>query len=1390
MRPLEGDGNTPLQRDTVDTPDILTVLDGGLYVHGTACGVAGIFLIDTGSAITLMSQTFYNRLPSEQRPSIKPTNMTAHGVTGGGLVIYGEVTMKISVSGKKLPYTFYVCDITQDVILGIDFLDKYRCTWDWDNQILEIKGDVVVPMSTTAHPSPDRMVKLMNDVHLGPGEEIVTMGSVSNLGNRVASSIGILTPVVKFTVKYGVALASVLVDCTPNEVPVRLLNVNLKSGIQLRKGTLVAHFSPIERVLTNAVPGSAVTVANVKGEAPSHVVPPHLLDLHKTTCEGLTPEQQQKVTKLLIKWQDIFAKDKLELGRTHLAEHSIDTGTTPPIKQRVRRVPIHKQDVEAKLVQDMIDQGVIERSNSPWASPIVLVKKHDGSIRYCIDYRQLNKATVKDSHPLPRIDESLDALGGSSWFSTLDLQSGYWQVAMKKSDKPKTAFVTRSGLFEFNVLPFGLCNAPATFQRLMEQVLRGIQWKDALLYIDDIIVHGCTFDLALLHLEEVFVRLRDAGLKLKPKKCELFKKEVIFLGYKVTPEGTTTDPAKVEKIKKWPAPTNLRELQSFLGIASYYRKFIKNFAKVAEPLHCLLRKTVAFEWTAECNEAFEFLKQCLINAPILAYPKMEGTFILDTDASNAGIGAVLSQIQDGTEKVIAYASRSLSRPERNYCVTRRELLAIVHFTHYFRHFLYGGKFIVRTDHGSLRWLYNFKEPEGQVARWLERLGCFDFEVEHRAGLKHSNADALSRYPCSQCGRTDEPIFGTSNTVGGSYQISLPSTTVCGDPGPQSGDSDSSTPSWMGEGFEEKPYASGKLAFVNALRRGRRRQKPNPDLSGDDLERTLQSLQNEADDWSCPKIREIQEADPAIGLILRWKESKIPRPKWKEVSDQTTELKFWWARWDSLEVVNNILCMKWEQVGSTGNTSYYRLVTPSTLVPKVLDLFHNRKEMGHFGFGRTWKRVHYSKFFWPKMRISVANWCKQCDVCAARKPPPKHYRRSALRQYAVGAPLERVALDVAGPFPMTDGGNRFILVIIDYFTRWAEAYPIIDHTAKTIANIFAHQFVARWGPPKELHTDQGREFESKIFAELCNLTDVYKTRTTPFRPCSNGLVERYNRTIKDVISHFVSVDQRDWDQYVPWATMAYNTSQHSSTGQTPYYMMFGREMEYPLTLLFEDPNAPYKKVPPDIYIQELHGRLQQAFDLARTRTRGALKRQKRQYDRRLCGNPYLVGTMVWLLMQHRTPGLTPKLQSHWSGPWIITRRLNDVTYQILKHGSPKSKPKIVHSDKLKLYEGPKTCDYKQYGDTGMQEGDIRPFDTSSDTAGSDSDEHRQESSGSHYDGSASECDAPDPPVTAKRLKVRTKRKGLMIAPNPNVNGNDLEGDRPKRIRKPPSRYVPS
>ena len=464
--------------------------------------------------------------------------------------------------------------------------------------------------------------------------------------------------------------------------------------------------------------------------------------------DNLAPEERDKFNGLIMENVDIFAWDTTQLGRTNLVQHSIDVGDATPIKKRWYRTSRLERAFIEEEIQRMLKQGLIEKSRGPWASPVVLARKKNGKLRFCVDYRALNKVTKKDEYPLPRIEDMLDALGGAAYFTSLDLASGYWQVEMKPEDREKTAFITQFRTFQFKVMPFGLCNAPATFQRLMDEVLQGILWDFVVVYLDDLNIYSRDFNGHLMHLRDVFDRLRQAGLRLNPEKCKFISSELIFLGHVIDQQGIRTDPEKVEKVKNFPIPKTLTQLRSFLGLASYYRKFIKGFSGIAGPLNKLLKKNVIFHWTVQQQQAFEDLKNRLTSSLILIYPDWTKEFVLFTDASTFALGAVLAQKDHkNQDRVVAYASRSLLPAEKNYTATELECLAAVWAITKFHHYVHGKHFTLITDHSALCHLFNVTTPNGRIARWVMKLQAYDFTTEHRSGKKHQNVDSLSRINC-------------------------------------------------------------------------------------------------------------------------------------------------------------------------------------------------------------------------------------------------------------------------------------------------------------------------------------------------------------------------------------------------------------------------------------------------------------------------------------------------------------------------------------------------------------------------------------------------------------------------------------------------------------------
>lgn len=481
----------------------------------------------------------------------------------------------------------------------------------------------------------------------------------------------------------------------------------------------------------------------------------------------LSEEWKERITEKLNSMPEVFAICDLDYGHTTAVKHKIRLVNPTPFKQRVR--PIHPSDCEAVRLhlQELKDANIIRESESPFASPIVVVKKKNGSIRLCVDYRKLNNQTIKDAYALSNIEETFSTLTGSKWFSVMDLKSGYYQVEVEEEDKYKTAFVTPMGFWEFNRMPQGVTNAPSTFQRVMEKCMGSLNLKEVLVLLDDLIVFSSSLEELEERLMKVLNRLKEFGLKLSPDKCRFFMKSVKYLGHIVSEEGVKTDPDKISALTTWPKPTNIRELKSFLGFTGYYRRFVKDYSKIARPLNALtagycprrkgkeskslsnsdFKKPFGSRWTPECDVSFQTLIEKLTSAPVLGFANSKLPYVLHTDASLHGLGAALYQHQDGHLRVIAFASRGLSNCEKRYPTHKLEFLALKWaITDKFCDYLYGAEFVVMTDNNPLTYILTSAKLDAAGHRWLASLSNFNFSLQYRAGKKNVDADGLSRRP--------------------------------------------------------------------------------------------------------------------------------------------------------------------------------------------------------------------------------------------------------------------------------------------------------------------------------------------------------------------------------------------------------------------------------------------------------------------------------------------------------------------------------------------------------------------------------------------------------------------------------------------------------------------
>ena len=1163
-------------------------------------GIPVSALLDTGSPVTIVSlsfllQAFKRQRTADQTPAewteavrrrMTPPSLTLHNYGGDPLSIIRQVAVKVSRGNHTCEATVLVQKHAPlDLLVGTDLLSSLGFRFLQIGEanrardlLQETEWDVIPATSGEQPTGPDPPVPGCNKKGTTEVRLLTAVRLPARHGRPIrakVTDVAVDGTIALFESKddlgkNGVVAEDAAVELGTDSCVTLVVHNHTLETVHLPAGHIMgwlqsAELLPIPdmdedqrqtalsdgvvRLLTS---DSAPRVQTQRGGRKERLF--EALDV----SPALADKERQQLRTVLADHADVFALDPTELGSTEVVQHDIDTGDTRPIRQPARRIPFVLRHTIDDMVDDMLQQGIIRPSHSPWASPVVLVAKKDGSKRFCVDYRRLNSATKLDVFPLPRIDDSLDLLSHSKFFTTLDLASGYWQVKVAPDAVEKTAFTTVSGLYEFLVMPFGLCNAPATFQRLMESVLAGLARDVCTVYLDDIMVMGATFDEHIENLGRVLDRLRQAGLRLKPSKCHFAKKEVAYLGYIVTEGGIAADPKKVEAVYNFPTPTNLKSLRSFLGLASYYRRFVPNFSKVAHPLFLLTRKDTPFEWVDSCQLAFDELKGLLTTAPVLAFPDFKKEYLLETDASGLGLGAILAQRQsDGTTRPLAYASRSLQRHEQNYGVMELEALGVVWAVRHFHPYLYGNRCHVYTDHEALKSLLNTPHPSGKLARWGLSLQELDLHVHYRPGKSNANADALSRNP-------REP---DSNAVWPGAVLAA----LC---------------------VEEQPAKDGEDTF-------RKRQREDPELLP-----MMEYLETGT-------LPEEEKRARAVALSS-----------------------------DRFELEEGILY-------HVEADKTLRVVLAECDRRQVFDEAHGGAFGGHLREAKMLGQLarHY---WWPKMRADISRWCRQCVICASRhvgKPV-----RPPLTPIPVAGPFDRVGVDIL-QLPKSTSGNRYAVVFIDYLTKWPEVFATPDQSSVTVARLLVERIVCRHGVPAELLSDRGATFLSKLMAEVYRLMGIRKVNTTAYHPQTDGLVERFNRTLTDMLAKTVDKQGSNWDERLPYVLFSYRTSLQESTKESPFFLLYGRDARLPtVEALSLPPNRQVEDL--NSYKGELVVGMAEAWSAAQTQVRKAQKRQKVQHDRHATDSRFQVGDRVYVYMPAEKRGKAYKFARPFRGPFRV------------------------------------------------------------------------------------------------------------------------------------------
>ena len=1005
---------------------------------------------------------------------------------------------------------------------------------------------------------------------------------------------------------------------------------------------------------------------------------------------------------MLKKHVSVLSKGDNDVGVATNITHNIELESDRPVRVPVRRIqgPL-AQEIE-KECKDLLEGNIIRPSKSPFSAPVVPVRKPDGSLRLCIDYRKLNNATKGDSFPLPNLIDMIYNMHGNKFFTTIDLIKGYYQINMDPDSIEKTAFSTPFGQYEYLKMPFGVKNGPATFQRGMMLALAGLPWNKVMVYLDDIIILGKTFEDHLNTLDEVLTALGSNGYKLKPRKTKLCRAEVEFLGHQVSDNGIMPLEKNLKGVLEFPIPTTVKQLRQFLGMVNFYRRHIPNCSQIAKPLSSQTGgKTVS--WDEKCQNAFDQLKQALVNPILLGFPDYSpeaSPMELHVDASDIGAGASLSQKQNGVQRPIAYISTTFNGAQKNYSTIDKELTALRWAVKSLKAFLRGVKFVIHTDHQPLIYLQNMSMVDGRVARTWEELNEFDFEIRHIVGKSNFIADALSRSPVP-----DLPLQEQANANTGETEFIPPGFEMITIPG--GGDALFMCFSLFLYGTTEnhlelrvsvvdellKNIEKYKLKEknirkqLNAMKLSGHIPKPevieafcklfkvrvqiyykdirpmtygSPDapeicslkcLGGvhynylrtqppvirtnmDEIIINIHSInpvydQVDVTQHNIPEIDiiEDQRNDSIIRSIIGYLKKQIPAAQWNK---RTQIFKTHHHR---LMMQNDILHYQ----HSSGKLLY--VLSLKFLISVVINLHWG---CAHVGRNKLLELL-YRHFWHPRVNQIVSDIVKCCPTCQKLKTHSTNIVPPTLKITA-NSPFDLMAMDLL-QFPITRSGNKYAAVLIDHFTKWACVVPITNKQSDTVARVFKKKMLPfLLKIPNRMLTDNGTEFVSANFQQVLSEFNIQHIRTSPLHPASNGICERFNRSLIQSLKCLVLDHESDWDEELPSSMSIYNHTYHSSL----------------------------KTSPSEFILNNVHPEVSHSFP---------------QYWDEGTGNfePYKKGQKVSKKVIHKGHHVENKFKIRWEGPFVITKvNENKLTYNIKRLNNPNAREEKVHFSHLRKW----------------------------------------------------------------------------------------------------------